>query len=569
LSQVEENKEIEYSVFGVTNTGMVRDHNEDAFLICINKDDHWSFDHSYIGEFSGSEMFLIVADGMGGTNAGEVASSLAIEEVKRNALEFNGKTDRSALDIKTWLNSVILSAHSRVKQGSIDNKETRGMGTTLAIAVVTKDGFYIAWVGDCRFYIYHPIDLQNYNSNNPKHVSQHLRILSDDDAIAWKRVISSNGQYSREQARNAQDSHVITQFIGDLNDDPIPKVIGPFECLENSRLIVCSDGLTGMVPDEQIQRILTENSETDKAAFELVKAANEAGGHDNITVTIFDLLKGKLTPVAPTVDTELDVSLTTKQTRKSRRNLMPLFVAMFLLPTILVIGFYVLDQNKNIIEELRAEKDVDTLKNTTLIPTQDTLLKKPTLIDAKDDGVIKKNKPQPVSKTKPKIQNKDHFDGSSKESGSTYEIKIDAEPNLEHFKKIDTERKHKTNETTNIIIPNLPTSSTGDTLKNSTLKSKQPQEVGTVPCDRNLTIYINETTFAENSTIINVYNLNDTLRLSTDSECENIKWKVGNGPKIFFGSKCEYKMDAIGDLLIELTAGEKSVKTKIKVQYEE
>jgi serine/threonine protein phosphatase PrpC len=235
----------------LTDPGLTRPQNEDGLLV--------------------EPPLFAVADGMGGHRAGEVASRVALEELLANA-------PRSA-DAKALARAV--RAANRAVIDSADKTRTRsGMGTTLTAAMVDGTHIAIAHVGDSRAYLMHEGRL--------------TRITEDHSMVA---DLVREGALTEEDARFHPQRSVITRALGsDRNMVADVYDVGAFA---GDRLLLTTDGLTGMIPDDYIADLLLAEREPDAAAAKLVEAANRAGGYDNITVIVVDIGETPARDVAP------------------------------------------------------------------------------------------------------------------------------------------------------------------------------------------------------------------------------------------------------------------------------
>jgi serine/threonine protein phosphatase PrpC len=200
-----------------------------------------------------------VADGMGGAQAGEVASRLAA-----GALKEGGDT----------VEELIQEANRRVHQRSIEDPQAAGMGTTVTVAVVENDHVRIGHVGDSRAYLIRDGKLEQ---------------LTQDHSLVGELVRS--GKLAQEEAETHPQRSVITRAVGtDPDVDVDTFVIDP---QEGDLFLICSDGLTDMVTDTAIERLALQQRENlDELVKGLVKAANRGGGEDNITVIAFEIANG-------------------------------------------------------------------------------------------------------------------------------------------------------------------------------------------------------------------------------------------------------------------------------------
>lgn len=231
--------------YGITDTGRVRDHNEDNFAVL---------------ELAGKVLF-VVADGMGGHDAGEVASRIAIETVCKVIQENHAlSTDHLGL-----VERAVQEANSEVLQEG--GRRKSDMGTTLSVALVENDIVYVANVGDSRVY---------WIANGS------ITQITTDHSLVAKLVAA--GKLTKEEARNHPKSNLLFRTIG---ADEIVKVdTARVELKKGGTLLLCTDGLWGEVPDEEIHRVCAEEKNIVPVGARLVGLANENGGKDNITAIV-------------------------------------------------------------------------------------------------------------------------------------------------------------------------------------------------------------------------------------------------------------------------------------------
>lgn len=254
-----------------TDVGNIRENNQDDLLIV-------------------EDSLYVVADGMGGHVAGEVASREAVEAMQ-SAFASPGTSDD--------LRQAVRLANGAVWKRGADEPSYRGMGTTVtAVAVVDGDKLAVANVGDSRTYLLRDDELHQ---------------LTRDHSFVQEAVRS--GQLTRAQAESHPRRSQLTRALGVSDDvDVDVEVIEP---LSGDRLLLCSDGLWDEVGDELIAMVLTGRRDPDEAASELVRWAKEAGGRDNITVIVIDVLDGGEAGRAVAASTALDQS-GDKETATSR-----------------------------------------------------------------------------------------------------------------------------------------------------------------------------------------------------------------------------------------------------------
>ena len=263
------------SLFGNTSVGRQRDHNEDAYLIFCNIDESWvEVNNLEVDTQKSNGLVFVIADGMGGANAGEVASEIAINTVKEHISKINC-VPKDIAEIVKLLNSIVLEGHNKIVKAARRNKVMHGMGTTIVIGYIFKDTLCVSWCGDSRCYV--------YNKNSDKE----LVPFTDDHSLVWDRVI--NKEITPEEARLSEDSNLILQSLGGTLQKPEPGFKWS-KLKKNDRILFCSDGLNSMLSNIGIQQILDFNSTPQETCASLIQSANNAGGRDNITSIVIDIL---------------------------------------------------------------------------------------------------------------------------------------------------------------------------------------------------------------------------------------------------------------------------------------
>jgi protein phosphatase len=235
---------IKINAFGKSDIGQKRSNNQDSFLVS-------------------PQLFLFaVADGMGGHSGGEVASALAIKTLEKVFQEPSSKTiERRLLDGSHLANQVIYEASQK-------NASLRGMGTTLTAAALEWPWLYLVQVGDSRCYLYRDNDLYQLTEDH----SQYYELLRAG-------MIQEIEDYGVQK-------NVITRSVGYEPHVSVDLYARKME--RGDRYLLCSDGLTGMVSNEQISQVL-QNFDPPQAVQNLVELANLQGGEDNISVIVFDI----------------------------------------------------------------------------------------------------------------------------------------------------------------------------------------------------------------------------------------------------------------------------------------
>lgn len=306
-----------------TDVGRERAINEDNFLVSSNySSPSWLLPaEAYADENS----IMVVADGMGGLNAGEVASRITVEGIKE-FLSSYGKLPASDESIRNMLGKAILYAHKKVVAHSAQHAETQGMGSTVVIGLIANGKVHFAWSGDSRGYVYRQGRLQQLTTDH-----SYVQSLVDE------------GKLTPEQAFLHPDSNVILQSIGDSDRAPKPDHVF-LPLIDDDILILCTDGVTGMLQDTEIEALMTTfGGNLPQCADKIVEAANNAGGIDNITILLSKVVAGagsKMQQTAATDASTLNPFGQTSLPRKKRSVKARWYViaALLLLAT---MGFFV------------------------------------------------------------------------------------------------------------------------------------------------------------------------------------------------------------------------------------
>jgi len=246
----------------ISDVGKKREHNEDSCVICAPE-------NSWVAKERGN--LFAVADGMGGASAGEHASRVTLETLTE---KYYSDTE---LSIPQRLMESVSQANARIYREADANPD--GMGTTVSALLVANDCAYIAQVGDSRIYV-----------QRAKH---DLYQITEDHSLVAEQVKS--GIISEEEARNHSLKNLITRAVGIKGDVEVD--LFSLRLRKGDTLLICSDGLCGLVEDEDIEATIKVD-DLQKAARLLVGKALEEGGNDNITVTLVRLVdnppKGEL-----------------------------------------------------------------------------------------------------------------------------------------------------------------------------------------------------------------------------------------------------------------------------------
>lgn len=241
-----------------SDVGRVRQGNEDSYLM--------------------REPIFVVADGMGGHIAGDVASSTAVEAIA-------GELASADVGDPDSLAALVKKANAAVWEKTQSDPSLRGMGTTCTLMMVQNSTAHLAHVGDSRAYLLRAGELSQ---------------LTDDHTLVWRMV--QEGRLSPNEAEHHPQRNIITRALG-LDADVEVDILS-FDLVPGDRLLLCSDGLPSMVDAERIGQTLAESNEPQRAADALVELANRAGGEDNITVMVLDLVDSEAPSPPPGEDAD-------------------------------------------------------------------------------------------------------------------------------------------------------------------------------------------------------------------------------------------------------------------------
>ena len=245
---------------GKSDLGQVRKNNEDCY---------------YLGPEIG---LFLVADGMGGHKSGEVASRLACDIISNNikyksidnkAKTIYGEANPSLSNDSNNLLSAVRLANRMIFEAGSNNVQNHGMGTTLVAVLIRDKSYTIAWVGDSRIYLV-----------------RHGRIqqITTDHSLVQEQV--NKGLISSEQAETSEFKNVLTRALG--TSEEVEVDIAETNSFAGDYLLLCSDGLTRMVPDQQILETIKTFVQPEAICDELINIANKAGGRDNITAVVIN-----------------------------------------------------------------------------------------------------------------------------------------------------------------------------------------------------------------------------------------------------------------------------------------
>ena len=233
--------------FSITDPGKVRERNEDAVAICEN---------------AAGEKLLIVADGMGGHKNGEVASHLALDHITNRFKNISSVGNKE--DAINWIQTTVSEANVEIFKYVTAHPESEGMGTTIVLSILTPSFLLIGNIGDSSGYVY----------KNKK-----LHKITIDHTLV--NLLVKSGELTEEEAKNHPKKNVLMKALGSSTN--VEMDIFNVE-LGVDGIFLCSDGLTNMLDDSQITKVLNESGSLKEKLEKLVFKANNRGGNDNISI---------------------------------------------------------------------------------------------------------------------------------------------------------------------------------------------------------------------------------------------------------------------------------------------
>lgn len=254
-------------VFAQSDVGRTREHNEDSFIVVnLSEGEPLQFERLVEQPADPTGTLFMVADGMGGAAAGEVASATAVDVVLRHLRErLSDLKPPTPKDLAGELARAAEKANWSIFQQAVNRPELRGMGTTATIAALLNDTLYIAQVGDSRAYL-----IRTGTATQ----------LTKDQSLMQKLIEA--GELTEEEALLSERRNIILQALGPEANVKVDLTMQPLR--RGDVLLLCSDGLSGLVRPEDMARIVDEELDLSVACDRLIAMANDQGGPDNITV---------------------------------------------------------------------------------------------------------------------------------------------------------------------------------------------------------------------------------------------------------------------------------------------
>jgi protein phosphatase len=269
---------IRIRVFGRTDVGQIREHNEDNFLVANLSSGRRGLMAEDREQVVGAQGTVFgVCDGMGGAAAGEVASQMAVDIIYEQLASQDAPAHRD--EFAARLVHAVETAGARIFHEARADRSRRGMGTTATIAALLDSRLFVAQVGDSRAYILR---------------GDRLVQVSRDQSLVNQLIEA--GQLTEEEAETFEHNNIILQALGTA--ETVQVDLTYVDLRLGDVLLLCSDGLSGMIRADEIREVLLNASDPLAACKELTDRANAAGGHDNITVIVAQFVEGLREPAA-------------------------------------------------------------------------------------------------------------------------------------------------------------------------------------------------------------------------------------------------------------------------------
>ncbi|MFD2628335.1 Stp1/IreP family PP2C-type Ser/Thr phosphatase [Oceanobacillus kapialis] len=234
----------------MTDQGLVRNHNEDAGGVFYNKH---------------GQLLAVIADGMGGHQAGDVASQMATDLVEKKWQDSQQLDNPEAAE--SWLRSTVTEINEKVYEYSLTKEECQGMGTTFVVALCTSEFITVSNIGDSRCYM--------LSENGFKQITIDHSLVNE---------LVRSGQISKDDAEQHPRKNVLLKALG--TEESVVPEIHSLGWEKGNKLLLCSDGLSNKVTDEELHRYLLTEDPIEDIEGEMIRLANDRGGEDNISVII-------------------------------------------------------------------------------------------------------------------------------------------------------------------------------------------------------------------------------------------------------------------------------------------
>lgn len=277
-----------------------RPNNEDNYQLDADlSDNEWGFTADEQITLGKKGALLVVCDGMGGMNAGEVASDLAVKTIKER-FSADLLTPKVLASPMAYVKEAIIAADSAIKAHGKAHPETEGMGSTIVMAWMLDKKVYVGWCGDSRCYSYNP--------------QTGLVRLSHDHSYVQELV--DDGKLTEDLAFDHPNSNIITRSLGDPNGTARPDV-KEYDLHNGDILMLCSDGLCGCLRDKEIEEQIAAHQTSMQDCRDALWQADEAAGwHDNVTIALAQVVSGGIAPQSPATSEE-QIKATNKRLKRT------------------------------------------------------------------------------------------------------------------------------------------------------------------------------------------------------------------------------------------------------------
>ena len=261
-------------VASLTDTGLMRKNNEDSLLVCPDLRDIAIIEMEESIEVGLEGALFAVADGMGGTVAGEEASRMAIKGLEGLVASKVFKPGLPKEEIERIFDIACIGIQISMVALGQEDPDTLGMGTTLVMGLIREGVVHLAWVGDSRCYLYRK--------------ESGLSCMTKDHS--YVQLLLDQGRITPDEAFHHHHSNYVTRYLWCEDDDESLPDHTSFMLKAGDRLLFCSDGVNGMLRDREIEEVMADEAETRACVQRLVSDAIARGGKDNITAIVVDLL---------------------------------------------------------------------------------------------------------------------------------------------------------------------------------------------------------------------------------------------------------------------------------------
>ena len=319
------NNPFKFKLGAQTNVGCVRTNNEDNFVVSADLNaGEWLLprDCHTVFTLGNKGAMLVVADGMGGLEAGEIASRMAVDTMKEffSADKITDEIVKDASTIRKYMYDAVVAADNAIKRKSREEKGGKSMGTTLVAAWLFDGYANIIWCGDSRGYLFNP-------------VSGLAQVTKDHSYV---QELVDSGRLLPEYAFDHPDSNIITRSLGNPQKAANPDFVRlPLQ--EGEVILLCTDGLNSMLRDEEIEAVMQETSnEIDTCTKALIQGALDLGGHDNVTVVLCQIVPEENKPSVQ--DMQQTVSTFTEKERKKPLRKFILWTVAFVFVLLLLLA---------------------------------------------------------------------------------------------------------------------------------------------------------------------------------------------------------------------------------------